>query len=139
MQYILVHYHDPSIFFFLHITMHYKRPIFRYSHRNSAPGVNTSCPLTACSCTDGCRFCLSNAHMIHPAPLTLDCFKHPSTAFSNRSRHGSLDSCCRLGVGVALPPLKAQGDEEFSSYAELHALGHSMTKYPPRAADRRSG
>lgn len=77
--------------------------------------------------------------MVHPASLTLDAFKHPPTTFNSRSRRGSLDSCCRLGVGVALPPLKAQGDEESSSYAELHALGHSMTKYPPRAADRRTG
>ena len=74
--------------------------------------------------------------MVHPAPLTLDGFKHPSTSFNHRSRRGSLDSCCRLGV--ALPPLKTQGDEEFS-YGELHALGHSVTKYPPRAADRRNG
>lgn len=111
------------------------RPVFRFSHHTGgASGVNSSYPLTACSCGDGCRLCLASVRMVHPVPLTLDGFRHSHNF--NSGRRGSLDSCCRLGV--ALPPLRTQGDEG-DSYAELHALGHSVTKYPPRAADRRNG
>ena len=118
--------------------IHY-RPVFKYSHRMGTPaGMNSSYPLADCCSADGCicRLCLSNVRMVHPAPLTLDGLKHPSINF-NRSRRGSLDSCCRLGL--PLPPLKTTQVQEDDSYGDLHALGHSVTKYPPKAAEKRNG
>ena len=112
------------------------RPILKYSHRTSTPGLHVSSPfpLTTCSGIDSnCRACFSSPQSV---PQILDGFKHNPTTFSC-SRRGSLDSCSRLGV--ALPPLKPPLVQIDDPFGELHALGHSVTKYPPKVSDRRNG